>query len=151
MHIFTGDALRGVKIYRDSPQAYVGRIFQWPFHSLIFTPSREMISTGFVVYIYIHVAIVLFACGSLTRRVFRAWQTVEPLDLLALFWLISNTLFQLCIGSGWGFRHFPRFAAPSQPALFWALLPYLPRNRWVWFAGAAGVFVLAVVSVAQPS
>ena len=145
MHFFTGDAFRGVRIYRDSPQAYVGRIFEWPFHSLITTPLREHIPPGFTTYIYIHVAIVLFACVSLARRVLH--QKPHPLDLLAFTWLLSNTLFQLCIGSGWGFRHFPRFAIPAQPALFWALHPYVPRQNWIWLAGIAAVFVLAIVSV----
>jgi hypothetical protein len=145
MHLFTGNAFRGVKIYRDSPQAYVGRIFEWPFHSLLATPRREHFSAGFIAYIYIHVAIVLFACVSLARRVIQP--KPQPLDVLAFTWLLSNTLFQLCIGSGWGFRHFPRFAIPAQPALFWALHPYAPRPNWIWYAGIGGVFVLAVVSV----
>jgi hypothetical protein len=147
MHLFTGDAFRGVRIYRDSPQAYVGRIFEWPFHSLVTTPLREHVSPGFISYIYIHVAIVLFACVSLGWRILQLKPRPNPLDLLTFTWLVSNTLFQLCIGSGWGFRHFPRFAIPAQPALFWALHSYAPRQNWIWLVGIAGVFVLAVVSV----
>ena len=167
MHRFTGNAFRGVKIYRDSPQAYVGRIFELPFHSLLTTPRREHASMGFITYIYIHVAVVLFACASLGSRIANLligrssagtqgqsgdWcsrKSRHPLALFAFLWLIANTLFQLCIGSGWGFRHFPRFAIPSQPALFFALLPYAPQRKWIWISGGIGVFVLAVVSVGQ--
>lgn len=147
LHLFTGDVFRGVKIYRNSPQAYEGHLFQWPFHSLIFTPLRELFSPGFIAYIYIHVALVLLGCTLLACRIFNRSALPNPLDVIAFIWLICNTLFQLCIGSHWGFLHFPRFAIPAQPALFYALAPHAPRSRWIWCAGIVGVFWLAVVSV----
>jgi hypothetical protein len=145
-HYFTGDALRGIRIYRDSPRAYTGQIFEWPFHALLTVPGREHVPWGFVTYIYVHVLVVLIGCAMIARRVLRGGQT-RTLDCIALVWLLGNTMFQLCIGSTWGFRHFARFAIPSQPALFWALHPVLPRAKWVWWAAGCGVFVLAVVSV----
>jgi hypothetical protein len=147
MHALTGDALRGVKIYRDSPQAYTGRIFEWPFHSLLTTPRADHASGWLMLYIYIHVVIVLLAIGLLAMRLRGLRRNSRSLDILALVWLAGNTLFQLCIGSSWGFRHFPRFAIPAQPALFWALYPYVPRQKWVWVIAAAGAFALAVAGV----
>jgi hypothetical protein len=146
LHLLSGDALRGVRIYHNSPRTYGGEIFALPFQSLITTPAREHVSVGFVVYIYAHVVIVLSACVLLVWRALRRSSTVG-LDLLAFGWLAGNTLFQLCIGSGWGFRHFPRFAIPAQPALFWALHPYLPRRAWPWLVAGGGVFYMAVECV----
>jgi hypothetical protein len=147
MHAVTGDALRGVKVYRDSPQAYVGRIFEWPFYSLLTTPRADHASAWLMLYIYLHVAVVMLAIFVLSGRVRSTDSTTRSLDQLALAWLIGNTLFQLCIGSSWGFRHFPRFAIPAQPALFWALYPYVPRQKWIWLAAGAGVFALSVAGV----
>jgi hypothetical protein len=146
LHLLSGDALRGVRIYHNSPRTYGGEIFVLPFQSLLTTPAREHVSVGFVVYIYAHVIIVLSACTVLALRALRR-SSMIVLDLLALGWLGGNTLFQLCIGSGWGFRHFPRFAIPAQPALFRALHPYLPRRVWPWILAAAGIFYMAVECV----
>ena len=150
---FSSDVFQSLRIYRDSPRAYGGHLFEWPFYSLITTPAREHVSAGFVTYIYAHVAIVLFACAMISVRL--VWHgsaahdspARTSLDALACTWLIGNTLFQLCIGSTWGFRHFARFAIPAQPALFWALCPMLPRRMWPWLISAGGICYMAVVCV----
>lgn len=153
LHYFTGDALRGIRIYRESPRAYTGQIFEWPFHALLTVPRREHVGWGFVVYIYAHVLVVLAGCGMIGWKVLggriedTGKQGTRALDRIALVWLVGNTVFQLCIGSTWGFRHFTRFAIPSQAALFWALCPVLPKVRWPWWVAAAGLSVLGVASV----
>jgi hypothetical protein len=93
------------------------------------------------------VLVVLVGCGFIAYRVLAVDSPTRSLDLVAFTWLLGNTLFQLCIGSTWGFRHFTRFAIPAQPALFWALLPILPRVRWPWVVATCGIILLAVVSV----
>jgi Gpi18-like mannosyltransferase len=147
---FTADVFQSFRIYRDSPRAYGGHLFEWPFYSLINTPRSEHASAGFVTYIYSHVGIVLFACAMLVARLARRAHSAgdrTALDVLACTWLVGNTLFQLCIGSTWGFRHFARFAIPAQPALFWALCPMLPRRLWPWLVSAGGICYMAVVCV----
>jgi hypothetical protein len=143
VHISTHDALADFRIYRDSPRAYGGELFRLPLFSLVTTPVREHVHPGIVIYTYCHVLLVLLGCAAQIAR----WPRSQPLDRLCLAWLLSNTFFQLCIGSTWGFRHFPRFAIPAQPALFWALHPYLPRRRWPWLVSAAGIFYMAIVCV----
>src|SRR5205814_1928551 len=69
LHFWTGDAMQGVRIYRDSPQAYVGSIFAWPFESLVMTPIREVVPWPQIPWIWLHVAVVLMAVGILARRV----------------------------------------------------------------------------------
>jgi hypothetical protein len=126
----TGDALHSVKVYSDSPSAYAGPIFTWPFEALIETPIRAHASLPRVVYIWAHVILVLTACAMLAAK----WKS-SGLDRLAFMWLTTNALFTLCIASGpfgWGFYHFPRFTIPATPALFWAIRRVLPSAAWVW-------------------
>jgi hypothetical protein len=65
--------------------------------------------------------------------------------------VVGNTAFVLCIGSVWGFRHFPRFTIPAAPAMFWTIRNLLP-SRWGWWiviAAACGVMAVAGV-IASP-
>jgi hypothetical protein len=154
LQLWSGDALRGIRIYQNSPQTYAGHLLAWPFKSLLLTPFRERgtVETWSIPYIWAHVLIVLLACGLLLRR----WKRVQTLhapldarDALVTPWLLGNTLFVLCIGSGWGFRHFPRFTIPALPALFWALRGWLPRATWAWLALGAAAFAVGVAGVAH--
>ena len=128
---WTGDALRGIHAYANHPDAYAGHLLAWPFQSLLTTPGRDGASTGKICYIWTHVLLILTAC---TLIVFQTWRTPtrNQSNVIACGWLLCNTAFVLCIGSVWGFRHFPRFSIPAAPALFWTLRDYLPRRKAAW-------------------
>jgi len=170
LHHAFGDALHGVRVYANSTHAYGGQIFRWPFESLVTFPLRAHVSMGRVSYIYLHVVLTLLACALLLRR---AWalrralpgnepaETVESkaatrarsVDMAAAVWLIGNTLFILCIGSGvagWGFHHFPRFMLPALPAFFWAFRDWLPRQPIVWILIAAAMLGPTIMGVSAP-
>jgi hypothetical protein len=154
LQLWTGNALQGVHIYANHPGAYGGHMIVWPFESLILTPFREPTSVGRIIYTWIHVAITLVACTLTTITFTKARRpeeenTGEPQhqNRLAFPWLVGNTLFVLCIGSAWGFRHFPRFTVPAQPAMFWTLRRWLPENRFWWILIVLGCFVSAVIGV----
>ena len=145
----TGDAFHSFNIYTHSAGAYAGRVFDWPFQSLIQTPLRAHVGAGRVMYVYAHVAILLAACFILFRRV-RPLKSAGALDVIALCWLGGNTLFTLCIGSGpygWGFFHFPRFILPALPPMFWIIACLLPARNWVWGVLIVILFGVAVAGV----
>jgi hypothetical protein len=142
-----GGATESLRVYRDSPRAYGGELFTWPFHSLLRTPGEDHASVGTIVYIWAHVLLVITACVRLARRALSRSASTPFLDNVCAPWLIANLLFVLCIGGVWGFRHFPRFTIPAQPALFWALRDWLPRKKWIWLLMACGLFVFAVFGV----
>ena len=146
LHFWTGDALQGERVYANHPGAYAGHMILFPFQSLIMTPFNEPTTVGKIVYIWVHVVITLSACVLITRRVLilKSW---DARDAISWPWLVGNTLFVLCIGSAWGFRHFPRFTIPAAPAMFWTLRRYLPRHLGIWIAIGVMVFVYAVVGV----
>ncbi len=146
MHCWTGDALQGVRVYRDNAGAYAGHMLQWPMHALLATPFHEQVGWGKLVHIWAHVVAALGACGALVVQWARRRKEADPLVALALPWLAGNTLFELCVGSPWGFRHFPRFMLPALPAFLWAGRSVLVR-RWVWIGIGAALVVVAVFGV----
>jgi hypothetical protein len=144
--LWTGDALRGIHVYSQNPGAYGGHLLAWPFHSLLTTAGIDRSSTGRILYIWIHVGVTLTACAMLTYRT-AVLPTRDQRDLISFPWLIGNTVFVLCIGSVWGFRHFPRFTIPAAPPMFWSLRRVLPRHAGWWMLIAAGCGVMAVRGV----
>ena len=143
---WTSDVFRGVRVYAQNPSAYGGHMFAWPFHSLLTTPRLDGASGGRITYIWIHVTVTLLACGLISDRVIRAGRP-DLRDSVSFPWLIGNTAFILCIGSVWGFLHFPRFTIPAAPALFWTVRKMLPRKPgWWWLIGSASG-VMAVFGV----
>ncbi|MDB5354714.1 MAG: hypothetical protein JWN24_1167 [Phycisphaerales bacterium] len=144
LHVWSGDAMHGVKVYASDKHTYNGELIAWPFKSLIHESLRPEVSIARICYVWLHVAIVLMAIGSLAMKCLRLGREADPRDTLALPWLAGNTLFVLCVGSYWGFQHFPRFTIPALPALFWAVRAFLPRRPAAWAAIAAGM--LAVTS-----
>jgi hypothetical protein len=143
LQLWTGDALRGIRVYAQHPGAYGGHMFAWPFQSLLTTPARDGATSERVAYIWIHVVITVLACGIAAWRI----KQRDQRDLISFPWLICNTAFVLCIGSVWGFRHFPRFTIPAAPAMFWTLRKALPRSAAWWGLIAAACAVMAVLGV----
>ena len=151
MQLWTGDALQGAHVYATHPGAYGGHLVGWPFQSLLTTPGREGTPAGRVAYVWAHVAVVLLACFVASRRVWVRRRGGDPRDALMAPWLVGNTLFVLCIGSRWGFAHFPRFTIPAEPALFWTCRAAIPRRPLVWVPVVAIAVVLAAVyGIARP-
>ena len=132
--LWTGDAFHGVKVYANHPSAYGGHLLAWPFQSLIEETLSPRVDLGRAIYIWTHVILVLLGCGLLAARCVVARPAVDWRDALSLPWLAGNTAFVLCIGSYWGFQHFPRFTLPALPAFFWAFHRFLPHGWYVWTA-----------------
>jgi Glycosyltransferase family 87 len=144
---FTGEAWHGAKIYADSPSAYGGQIFAWPFQALIQTPLQVHVPPARLFYVWAHVVLALSACVilALTARRF-------PLRFTAMVWVLGNTLFTLCIGTGpygWGFYHFPRFTIPATPAIIWAVSAPLPSRTWIWILVTILMYAFTIAGVHQ--
>jgi hypothetical protein len=148
----TGSALFGAAVYSQNPSAYGGRIFGWPFEALIETVVRAHPPVGRVGYVWAHVLLVLVACGILAGRLLRGKPAAGErlLNVSAFCWIVGNSLFTLCIGSGpfgWGFYHFPRFTIPAMPAAFWAIRRVWPSKTWIWVCIAVVMTSVAVAGV----
>ena len=145
VRFWRGDAWAQIRYYANSPNAYGGQLFTWPFHALLCVPGEKNVPAWRTGYIWLHAAVALMACTVLLAAMLR--KNSDPRDQLAAPWLWGNTLFALCIGSVWGFECFHRFTIPAQPAMFWALRGILPRRRITWLMVGATSFAIALSSV----
>jgi hypothetical protein len=142
--MWRGNLLENARIYRDDPRAYGGELFALPFTSLIRETLSGHRAVGMSVYIWMHVAVVIAAIALLAYAA-RRRPVLETVT--ALGWLIGNTLFVVCIGSYWGYQHFPRFGILAQPAVFFGWQQWLPRRTASWLIICAIVTVFACLGV----
>jgi hypothetical protein len=143
-----GDALEGVKIYANNDSTFAGRLFEWPFESVIMTPFRTAIPVWDVVYTWAYLGLVIGACALVLRKVKSSSDTPasdaasDQIAVFAAVWLLGNTAFVACMGNVWGFHYFDRHILAALPPLMWAYRKYYPRGPIGW--GLVGVSSLAL-------
>ena len=147
LQLVTGDALQGIKVYRNDPGAYHGELYTWPFKSLITRSIDHHVALAKKAYVWAYVVIDILAIVLLSRSFAHRWK--QRRDRIDLFWvwLVGNTIAILCIGSIWGFEAFHRFSSWALPAELFALTPILPRRVWSWSVVAAASFEIALYSI----
>lgn len=139
---WSGSFLSGVGAYVSEGRAYGdGRMFTWPFQSLVTVPLQERVPAWKIVYVWTHVAVVLGGILLLLRE--------RSSSRLSVVWLASNTLIALCIGGVWGFHEFHRFIIPALPPLFHAWRRFLPRHPAAWIAIACASAAVAAKAVSH--
>jgi hypothetical protein len=152
MRSVTGSALHGVSVYVNSPRAYGGRPFGWPFESILWMTLHGNVSPVRWIYITLHVLATLGGCALLASSPspctqgegrgegssggMKAAPHPNPLpeyrergqsprnDRAALIWLAGNTLFILCLGLGPGAWGFNHFPR--------FMILALPPLAWAW-------------------
>lgn len=139
-----GGWFESARIYHASPRAYGGELFTWPGASLLRETFSSTASPVFSIYIWLHVA---FVAGALGLLVYQQRRAPDARGLTALPWVVGNTLFVLCIGSFWGYQHFPRFHILSQPPMFYAWRRTLPERAWVWLTLSVPITIYAIFGV----
>ncbi len=149
--LWSGDPLHNIKVYATHPQAYGGRLFGWPFESMIMTPLHHKTAVWKILFMWAHVAITLTGCWLLISE----WLRTKELRLRTLvstsaLWLCLNTMFSLCVDNVWGFAQFHRFIIPALPPLFFAYRRWLPNSRAVWLAVAGLCFLMALCGITHP-
>jgi hypothetical protein len=140
-----GDALEGVKIYANNDSTFAGRLFEWPFESVLLTPFRTAVSLWETTYIWSYVALVLGGCVLAVRKLKRSSDTAErDVALFTAVWLLGNTAFVACMGNIWGFHYFDRHILAALPPLLWAYRDYYPRRPLDWVVISASSIGLAL-------
>jgi hypothetical protein len=143
-----GDALEGVKIYANNDSTFAGRLFEWPFESVIMTPFRTAVPVWDVVYTWAYLGLVIAACVLVLRKLKSASASSSSdaastdassreVAVFAAVWLLGNTAFVACMGNVWGFHYFDRHILAALPPLMWAYKDLYPRRLIGW--GLVGV------------
>jgi hypothetical protein len=142
----SGNALVGVQTYVSDERAFGGQPFALPFQSLLLTPVRHSVPLWKVAYAWSYVALTIAGCILAVREVRGGAVEDHDRNLLAATWLISNTLFVLCIGNVWGFHDFNRHILAALPALMWTFRAWARRGRIAMFTASVSV-ALGVVGL----
>jgi hypothetical protein len=148
LQLWTGDALRGVRTYASDQRAFNGRLFGWPFESLIMTPLRYSVPLWKVAYVWPYVLWTLGGCVMALRAPASSdRRDSKSLALLSAIWLAGNTIFVLCVGHIWGFHDFNRHILAALPPLIWIYRRYIPTRLGIAAPLSACSLILGVVGL----
>ena len=134
-HYF-GDPLLTVHTYtsRDYGGAKVtgphGHLFAWPFHGIIAGTIAYPAPWTNLVLSFFWIGLVLLGFGMMFSKRFRRFAEEYPQEAIYCgFYLVAIFSYDYLI---WARSNFVRFCVPVLPFVFFALLPLLPKNRWVF-------------------
>jgi hypothetical protein len=143
--LYFGDPLLTFHTYtmRDYGGAKVvgphGHLFGWPFHGIIAGTLAYPAPWTSLVLSFFWIAVVLFGVGMMFAGRFRGFAKEYPQEVIyCALYLLAIFSYDYLI---WARSNFIRFCVPILPYVFFALLPVLPKSRWVFW-------VLCIVSAA---
>ena len=147
---YFGDPLLNLHTYttRDYGAVKVvgphGRLFGWPFHGIIAGTLTYPAPWTNLLLSFLWISIVLFGMGMMFSGRFRKFAKEYPQEgIYCGLYLIAIFSYDYLI---WARSNFIRFCVPVLPYVFFALLPVLPKSRWVFWALCIASAVAAAVS-----
>ena len=148
-HYF-GDPLFTVHSYttRDYGGAGVagphGRLFGWPFHAIVAETMAYPAPWTNLLLSFFWIALVLLGIGMMFRDRFRRFARTYPNEVIFCgLYLLAVFSYDYLI---WARSNFIRFSIPALPFVFFALLPFLPRDRRVIWGLTVVSAILAAIS-----
>ena len=116
-----------------------GRLFGWPFHGIIAGTLAYPAPWTNLLLSFFWIGLVLLGVGMMFSSRFRKYAKAYPDEAIYCgMYLAAIFCYDYLI---WARSNFVRFCIPALPFVFFALLPILPKSRWVFR-------VLCVVSAA---
>ena len=116
-----------------------GRLFGWPFHGIIAGTLAYPAPWTNLLLSFFWIGLVLLGVGMMFSGRFRKYAKAYPDEAIYCgMYLAAIFCYDYLI---WARSNFVRFCIPALPFVFFALLPILPKSRWVFR-------VLCVVSAA---
>jgi hypothetical protein len=145
LHVWRGSPVAGLRVYEE---LFNGRIFEFPFVSLVATPWRVPVPGWKIAYVWAHVVVALVAAVVLVVKALGLeLDRAEPVVFAC--WGCGTVAFALCLGDVWGFHAFDRFLLPALPALLLAWRKAFPRRPWAWILLGAVSAALAYVGAVR--
>jgi hypothetical protein len=140
---YFGDPLLTLHTYttRDYGGAKVagphGRLFGWPFHGIVAGTLAYRAPWTSLVLSFLWIGIVLLGLGMMFSNRFRKFAKEYPQEAIYCgLYVLAIFSYDYLI---WARSNFIRFCIPVLSYVFFALLPVLPKSRWVFW-------VLCIVS-----
>ena len=146
--LYFGDPLLTLHTYttRDYGGAKVagphGHLFGWPFHGIVAGTLAYPAPWTSLLLSFVWIGVVLFGVGMMFSSRFRKFAREYPQEAIYCgLYLLAIFCYDYLI---WARSNFIRFCVPVLPYVFFALLPVLPKRRWVFW----GLCILSAVAAA---
>jgi hypothetical protein len=148
---YFGDPFLTIHTYseRDYGAAKVvgphGHLFGFPFHGIIAGTLAYHAPWTNLLLSFFWIALVLTGICLMFSARFRTYAREHPNEAIFCgLYLLAVFSYDYLL---WARSHFMRFSIPALPFVFYALLPYLPKDRRLLWGIAAISAVLAALSV----
>ena len=121
-----------------------GHLFGWPFHGIVAGTLAYPAPWTNLLLSFSWIAIVLAGTGMMFSPCFREYAKAHPNEVIfCAFYLLALFSYDYLL---WARSNFMRFSIPVLPFIFFALMPWLPKNRkFLWCLNLASA-VLAMIS-----
>ena len=121
-----------------------GHLFGWPFHGIIVGTLAYPAPWTNLLLSFFWIGLVLLGASMMFSRRFRKYAKEFPQEITYCgLYLAAIFSYDYLI---WARSNFIRFCIPVLPFVFFALLPVLPKNRWLLWGLCIVSAVLAAVS-----
>ncbi len=149
--IYLGDPLQTVHSYtrRDYGGGGIagphGHLFGWPFHGIVAGTLAYPAPWTNLMVSFFWIGLVLVGVAMMFSRRFREYAREHANEAIFCgLYLLATFSYDYLI---WARSNFIRFAIPALPFVFYALLPFLPKDRRILWALSIVSAALAMVSV----
>jgi hypothetical protein len=134
MHDYGGGGIKGPH----------GHLFGWPFHGIVAGTLAYPAPWTNLVLSFFWIGLVLAGVAMMFSRRFREYAKTRPTEVIFCgFYLLAIFSYDYLL---WARSNFIRFAIPTLPFVFFALLPILPKDRRIFWGLSILTPVLAAVS-----
>ncbi len=123
-----------------------GHLFGWPFHGIVAGTLAYPAPWTNLVLSFFWIALVLLGGAMMFSSRFRKFTKEYPQEAIYCgLYLIAIFSYDYLI---WARSNFIRFCIPVLPFVFFALLPMLPKSRWVfWGLCIVSAFAAAISAI----
>lgn len=119
-----------------------GHLFGWPFHGIVAGTIAYPAPWTSLLLSFLWIALVLLGVTMMFRSRFRSFAKEYPQEAIYCgLYLFAIFSYDYLI---WARSNFIRFCIPVLPWVFFALLPVMPKSRWIFW----GLCIVSAVAAA---
>ncbi len=121
-----------------------GHLFGWPFHGIVAGTLAYPAPWSNLLLSFFWIALVVAGVAMMFSRPFREYAKSYPAEVIFCgLYLLSVFSYDYLL---WARSNFMRFSIPALPFVFYALSPFLPKDRRILWCLAVVTAVLATLS-----